>query len=235
MRGISWLAANPVSFSRTLLHGVSKCSPELVEDAASWDFAHPRDVFQMCSVILWLTSASLANCLIIHIWYTFYPLPSQNSLASNHLNIHNDRGLTLCPSYTPSWPYIIVCPQATSEFIQEHIAIYKYSFIALHYDGPTSLVIHVWYLHAGVLLGLYTHCLCNYQGTVNSVIHVKCIYNQQHWHIFLISYYEWRRDRGRPRKRWQCVAARTGQMTWSMEEDNNTTFLKKTAYNVMHL
>jgi len=30
-----------------------------------------------------------------------------------------------------------------------------------------------------------------------------------------------RRDRGRPRKRWQCVDAGTGQTTLSMEEDGN--------------
>jgi predicted ArsR family transcriptional regulator len=30
-----------------------------------------------------------------------------------------------------------------------------------------------------------------------------------------------RRGRGRPKKRWQCVDAGTGQMTQSMEEDND--------------
>jgi len=30
-----------------------------------------------------------------------------------------------------------------------------------------------------------------------------------------------RRDRGRPRKRWQCVDAGTGQTTYSMEEDDD--------------
>jgi len=29
------------------------------------------------------------------------------------------------------------------------------------------------------------------------------------------------RDRGRPRKSWQCVDAETGQMTKSMEEDDD--------------
>ena len=30
-----------------------------------------------------------------------------------------------------------------------------------------------------------------------------------------------RRDRGRPRKRWQCVDAGTGQTTYSVEEDDD--------------
>lgn len=95
-------------------------------------------------------AVSLCGLLRPH-WLSYHPhvahplptplfQPSQNSFATKHLNICNGRGLTLCPCYTPPWPYIIVCPQATSEFIQEHIAVCKYSFIDLHYDSQTSLV-----------------------------------------------------------------------------------------------
>jgi len=112
--------------------------------------------------------------------------PSLNSFATNHLNIHNGRGLTLCPCYTPSWPYIIVCPQATSEFIQEHIAIRKYSFIALHYDGPTSLVYTCDIcMQEYYLVYMFTACATT-RELENSVIHVNCTYNQQQWHIFYL-------------------------------------------------
>jgi hypothetical protein len=66
-RGISWLAAEPVSFSRrTLLHGVSKCHPVTCRSLAVYLFRKLRDIF--------INYASVSiNCRLFssdfdHIW-----------------------------------------------------------------------------------------------------------------------------------------------------------------------
>ena len=64
----------------------------------------------------------------------------------------------------------------------------------------------------------------------NWIIHLERMDNTRLPKHALNDKHRGRRDRGRPRKRWQCVDAGTGRTTYFMEEDDDV----HTVYNVLH-